>query len=152
MARTTPPTTRTNSPVRVTESGDRRISAPIAALIVNITRTTSAAFTVEFESEEELREELRTNLSLEGLRLGDLRGRRNQRHAPRDASQPMGGESLARATVVATLPEGIALASDGKADEHLARLMTRPDRRFRTVKNDGLALRGSPIPQASLRG
>ncbi|HEX9459731.1 MAG TPA: hypothetical protein VGA84_11330 [Thermoanaerobaculia bacterium] len=36
---------------------------------MNVTRTASAAFTAEFESEEELREEHRTNLSMGGLLL-----------------------------------------------------------------------------------
>ncbi|HXA20627.1 MAG TPA: hypothetical protein VN380_26850, partial [Thermoanaerobaculia bacterium] len=39
---------------------------------------------------------------------------------------PWGGESFTRATVVAILPEGIALSIDGKPDEHVARLMARP--------------------------
>jgi hypothetical protein len=53
----------------MTELRNDRISAPIAAFIMNVTRTASAAFTAEFESEEELREEQRTNLSMGGLRL-----------------------------------------------------------------------------------
>jgi hypothetical protein len=34
-----------------------------------VTRTADAAFTAEFESEQELREEYRSNLSVGGLRL-----------------------------------------------------------------------------------
>jgi hypothetical protein len=94
--------------------------------IMKVTRTASAAFTAEFESEEELRAEHAANLSMGGLRfvtpevvalnamlLVTLRG-------------PWGGESFARATVVANLPDGVALAIDGNSDEHFARLMTRP--------------------------
>jgi hypothetical protein len=93
---------------------------------LRVTRTASAAFTAEFESEEELREEHRTNLSMGGLRLTTAET------VPLNAALlvtlrgPWGGESFARATVVAALPEGIALAIEGNADEHLARLMVRP--------------------------
>ncbi len=93
---------------------------------MKVTRTASAAFTAEFESEEELRAEHAANLSMGGLRfittevvalnailLVTLRG-------------PWGGESFARATVVANLPDGIALAIDGNSEEHFARLMTKP--------------------------
>jgi hypothetical protein len=64
MARATPPMTRTSSYVLVTESSYGRISAPIAAFIMDVTHTASAALTDEFESEEELLEEQRTNLSM----------------------------------------------------------------------------------------
>jgi hypothetical protein len=93
---------------------------------MKVTRTASAAFTAEFESEEELREEHRTNLSMGGLRLATTET------VPLNAALlvtlrgPWGGESFARATVVAALPEGIALAIEGNADEHLARLLARP--------------------------
>lgn len=93
---------------------------------MKVTRTASAAFTAEFESEEELREEHRTNLSMGGLRLT------TNETVPLNAALlvtlrgPWGGEAFARATVVATLPEGIALAIEGNADEHLARLMAKP--------------------------
>jgi hypothetical protein len=68
---------------------------------------------VEFESEEELAAEARTNLSAGGLRL------------PTKEKPPIfsrlsllvrlagGGEATASATVVAPLPDGVALAVDG---------------------------------------
>ena len=37
-----------------------------------------------------------------------------------------GGETVVRATVVAALADGIALAVEGNADEMLARLLTKP--------------------------
>jgi hypothetical protein len=92
---------------------------------MNVTRTASAAFTVEFESEAELREEHRANLSMGGLRLATTET------VPLNATLlvtlrgPWGGESFVRATVVANLPDAIALAIDGNADEHLARLLVR---------------------------
>ena len=89
-------------------------------------RTASAAFTVEIESEQELRDEHRTNLSfgalliptaetfaLDTMLLVTLRG-------------PWGGETFVRAKVVASLPAGIALAFEGNGDEMLQRLLARP--------------------------
>jgi hypothetical protein len=93
---------------------------------MKVTRTASAAFTAEFESEEELREEHRTNLSMGGLRLTTTETVALNAALLVTLRGPWGGEAFARATVVATLPEGIALAIEGNADEHLARLMVRP--------------------------
>jgi hypothetical protein len=93
---------------------------------MKVTRTASAAFVVEFESEEELREEHRTNLSMGGLRLVTTEVVALNATILVTLRGPWGGESFARATVVAILPDAIALAIDGNADEHLARLMVRP--------------------------
>jgi len=92
-----------------------------------VQRTASAAFTAAFESEQELRDEHRTNLSFGALRLSTseivplhttllvtLRG-------------PWGGEAFVQAKVVAGLPDGIALAVEGNADDMLARLLARPE-------------------------
>ena len=103
-----------------------RISAPDAQPTMNVTRTASAAFTAEFESEEELREEQRTNLSMGGLRLTTSEIVALNATLLVTLRGPWGGESFARATVVAILPEGIALVIDGNPDEHVARLMARP--------------------------
>src|SRR5437660_7785394 len=93
---------------------------------MKVTRTASAAFTVEFESEDELQEEHRTNLSMGGLRLATTETVALNATLLVTLRGPWGGESFARATVVANLPDAIALAIDGNADEHLARLMARP--------------------------
>jgi len=93
---------------------------------MNVTRTASAAFTAAFESEEELREEQRTNLSMGGLRLTTSEIVALNATLLVTLRGPWGGESFARATVVAILPEGIALVIDGNPDEHVARLMARP--------------------------
>ncbi len=93
---------------------------------MKVTRTASAAFTAEVESEEELREEHRTNLSMGGLRLTTTETVALNVALLVTLRGPWGGESFARATVVAALPEGIALAIEGNADEHLARLLVRP--------------------------
>ncbi|HEV7572490.1 MAG TPA: PilZ domain-containing protein [Thermoanaerobaculia bacterium] len=93
---------------------------------MNVTRTASAAFTVEFETEDELREEHRANLSMGGLRLATTETLALNATLLVTLRGPGGGESFARATVVASLPDAIALAIDGNADERLARLMARP--------------------------
>jgi hypothetical protein len=94
---------------------------------MKVTRTASAAFTVELESEAELREEHRANLSMGALRLqtGEqvalntlllvtLRG-------------PGGGEAFVKATVVALFPDGMALAIDSNPEEVLARLAVKTE-------------------------
>jgi hypothetical protein len=93
---------------------------------MRVTRTASAAFTAEFESEDELREEHRANLSMGGLRLATIEVVALNATLIVTLRGPWGGESFTRATVVAILPNAVALAIDGNADEHLARLMVRP--------------------------
>ena len=94
---------------------------------MNVTRTASAAFTVEFENEDELREEHRANLSMGGLRVVTPEAAALNATLLVTLRGPCGGESFARATVVAILPDGMALAIDGNAEEHFARLMARGD-------------------------
>src|SRR5687768_3571941 len=92
---------------------------------MKVERTAATEFSLEFESEEELREEHRTNLSFNALRLPAqdriavdskllvmLRG-------------PWGGEAYVGATVIAMLPDGVALMIDGNPDETLRRLLSR---------------------------
>jgi hypothetical protein len=99
-------------------------------------RTASAAFTVDFESEQELRDEHRTNLrfgalliptaetfALDTALLVTLRG-------------PWGGETFVRAKVVAALPVGIALAFEGNGDEILERLLAKPAAEMETPASD----------------
>src|SRR5471032_83219 len=93
---------------------------------MRVTRDAVAAFTAEFESEEELRHEQQTNLSLGALLLPV-----SERLALNSLLQvtlrgPWGGEVVVRGTVVALLPAGMALAIDGHAEENLARLLIRP--------------------------
>jgi hypothetical protein len=93
---------------------------------MNVKRTASAAFTAEFESEQELIDEHRSNLSLGALRLPT-----SETAAPHTAlvvtlRGPWGGEALVKATVVGALPDGIALAIEGDTAGLLSRLMTRP--------------------------
>jgi hypothetical protein len=95
---------------------------------MNVIRTASAAFTVEFETEEELRAEHRANLSMGGVRLVTSEAAALNATLLVTLRGPWAGESFARATVVAILPDGMALAIDGNAEDHFARLMVkRPD-------------------------
>jgi hypothetical protein len=90
---------------------------------MNVTRTSAAAFTVSFESEEELREEHRVNLAHGALRLPTTETVALNTTLLITLRGPWGGEAFARATAVAMLPDGIALAVDGNPDEQLARLL-----------------------------
>jgi hypothetical protein len=93
---------------------------------MNVQRIASTAFTAEFENEQELRDEHRSNLSFGALRLVTA-----ESVAPDTVLQvtlrgPWAGEIEVRATVVAVLGDGIALAVEGNPDEILARLLERP--------------------------
>src|SRR5437870_7780043 len=94
---------------------------------MKVTRTASAAFTAEFESEEELRLEHAANLSFNALAL------ETSESVARDATLlvtlrgPWGGETFVKATVVAALPGRIALAIEGGPEEMLRRLLARTE-------------------------
>ena len=90
---------------------------------MNVTRTSAAAFTVSFESEEELREEHRVNLAHGALRLPTSETVALNTTLLITLRGPWGGEAFARATAVAMLPDGIALSVDGNPDEQLGRLL-----------------------------
>jgi len=90
------------------------------------TRTGPGAFTVEFESEEEVREEHRANLSMGGLRLPT-----NEKPALFAAvavtlKGPFGGEATVRGGVVAALPDGVALSIEGDPGHLLKALLAGP--------------------------
>jgi len=94
---------------------------------MNVTRTASAAFTVAFESESELRDEHHDDLSMGGLRLQTSEAIALNTTILLTLRGPFGGEAIAKATVVAQLPDGLALAVDGDPDERLARLLAKPE-------------------------
>lgn len=93
---------------------------------MRVERTGTAAFTAEFESEDELQAEHRTNLSLGALRLPTSESVPLHTTLLVTLRGPAGGEVYAKATVVATLPDGLALAIEGDPDERLARLAPPP--------------------------
>jgi len=103
---------------------------------MKVDRTGPGAFTVEFESEQELRDEHRANLSVGGLRLPT---------AERVALNAIlvvtlrgvgGGQAVVNATVVAPLADGVALSIDGNGDELLEKLLkTQPPKVEPTDRN-----------------
>jgi len=92
---------------------------------MNVTRTAAVAFTVTFDSEEELREEHRVNLAHGALRLPTTETVALHTTLLVTLRGSWGGEAFARAKAVALLPDGIAVAVDGDPDERLARLLAR---------------------------
>jgi hypothetical protein len=93
---------------------------------VRTVRNGPQAFTVEFESEEELAAEARTNLSAGGLRLPTREKLAIFSRLSLVLRLPGGGEASASATVVAPLPDGVALAVDGDTGALVEALRTRP--------------------------
>lgn len=94
---------------------------------MQVARTATAAFTATFDSEAELQAEHRTNLSLGALRLPTTETVPLHTTLLVTLRGPGGGEAHVKATVVATLPDGLALAIDGDPDERLARLSMKTE-------------------------
>lgn len=90
-------------------------------------RTGPQAFTVELESEEELAAEARTNLSAGGLRLPTTEKVAVFARLSLVLRLAGGGEASATATVVAPLPDGVALAVDGDTAALVEALQAAPD-------------------------
>lgn len=95
---------------------------------MKVTRTTSAAFIAEFESEEELREEHRTNLAFGAFRLPTGETAAPETMLLVTLRGPWGGEAFVQTRVVAALPDGLALAIAGEPDKILERLLVRTER------------------------
>lgn len=95
-------------------------------MTMKVTRTTAAAFTVELESEEELRNEHRVNLAHSALRLTTNESIALYTTLLVTLVGPWGGEAFARATVVAALPDGLALSLEGDPEDQLQRLLAKP--------------------------
>lgn len=89
-------------------------------------RTGPLAFTVEFESEEELAAEARTNLSAGGLRLPTAEKLSVFSRLSLVLRLAGSGEAPVSATVVAPLPDGVALAVDGDTAVLVEALRARP--------------------------
>jgi len=89
------------------------------------TRTGPQAFTVTFESEEELREEHRIALSMGGLRLPTGEKPPVFTAVAVTLRGPFGAEAAIKGTVVAPLPDGVALAVEGSGDALLETLLAR---------------------------
>ncbi|HVR43949.1 MAG TPA: hypothetical protein VMS56_10970 [Thermoanaerobaculia bacterium] len=90
---------------------------------MNVTRTGEAAFTAEFETEQEARDEHAANLSFGALRLATEESIPLHSELQITLRGPRGGEIVVSATVVAALPDGIALAIEADPAGMLAALL-----------------------------
>lgn len=93
---------------------------------MKVQRTGPAAFVAEFDDEQELRDEHRTNLAFGALRLPASEPVAIDSTIALTLRGPWGGETGVKARVVAQLPDGIALLIEGNPDEILARLLEKP--------------------------
>lgn len=90
---------------------------------MKVQRTGPTAFTAEFESEAEVREEHRVNLSFGALSLPTEESAAADAVVALTLRGPGGGEMTVRGKVVASLPGALALAVEGDPEEILARLL-----------------------------
>jgi hypothetical protein len=97
---------------------------------MNVTRTAPEAFTLEFENEQELREEHRVNLAHGALRLPTTESVPLHTALTVTLRGPWGGESTVRGTVVAVLADALALGIAADGDATLAGLLARADEPF----------------------
>ena len=93
---------------------------------MKVQRTASTTFSAEFESEQELTDEHHANLSFGALRLPTIESVDLHTALTVTLRGPWAAEIVVPATVVAVLPDGIALAIEGNPDEILTRLLARP--------------------------
>ena len=93
---------------------------------MNVIRTAEAAFTATFENEEELRGQHAANLSFGALSLPTGTVLPPDTPLVVTLHGPWGGEVILEATVVAQLPDGLALAVTGDPDQMLTHLLARP--------------------------
>jgi hypothetical protein len=89
---------------------------------MKVTRTASAAFTAEFESDEELREEFRTNLMFGALAIPSEEAIAVDTKLLVTLRGPGGAEAFVKASVVGAWEGKVALAIDGDPEELLRRL------------------------------
>ena len=107
---------------------------------MKVTRTASAAFTAEFESEEELREEQRTNLMFGALALPTEESVAVDTALLITLRGPSGEEAFVKATVVGAWEGKLAVAVDGNPEEIVNRLLPREEKS--TQQNAWDRLRG----------
>ena len=92
---------------------------------MNVSSSGPNAFVAQFDSEEELHEEHRNNLSMGALRLPTSDSVPLHTALAVTLRGPHGGEVDVQATVVALLPDGLALMVDGDPEERLLRLLAK---------------------------
>jgi len=109
---------------------------------VRTQRTGPGSFTVEFESEADLDAEARTNLSAGGLRLPTLDKVAVFSRLSLLLRLAGGGEAAATATVVAPLPDGVALAVDGDTAALVEALRGAPEAPGEEVAEEAVEVEG----------
>lgn len=92
---------------------------------MRVERINPTSFRADFESEQELRDEHRTNLAFGALRLMTEEKAALHEKLQVTLRGPWGAESTVPATVVAALPGAIACSFEGNADELLSRLLQK---------------------------
>ena len=95
---------------------------------MKVTRTASAAFTAEFESEEELREEFRTNLMFGALAIPTAEAIAVDTALLVTLRGPGGGEAFVKASVVGAWDGKVALALEGDPEQILTRLTPKEEK------------------------
>lgn len=90
---------------------------------MQVTCTSPGAYTIAFESEDELREEHRTNLAVGGVRLATADALPLHSTVELTLRGPAGAETAMKAMVVAPLPDGVALMFEGGGDGLLEKLL-----------------------------
>jgi hypothetical protein len=104
---------------------------------VKAARTEGGKYLLEFESEGELREEHRTSLAHGGLRLPAAEKPALFSKVEVTLRGPLGGEATVTGTVVAPLPDGVALAFEGDAGAILEALLAAPPAAAEPEPKDG---------------
>lgn len=94
-------------------------------------------FVLEFESEEELREEHRTGLAHGGLRLPITEKPALFSNVEVTLRGPLGAEVAVKGTVVAPLPDGVALAFEGNGNALLEALLAEAAAEPEPEERDG---------------
>jgi hypothetical protein len=116
---------------------------------MKVDRTAPGKFTVEFESEQELRDEHRANLSVGGLRLPTAERLALYSTLVVTLRGVGGSQAEVHATVVAPLPDGVALSIEGNADELLENLLQKqPEKAEPPERNQNVWDRVRGLPQA----
>jgi hypothetical protein len=115
---------------------------------MKVDRTAPGAFTVEFESEQELRDEHRANLSVGGLRLPTAERPALFSTLVATLRGVGGSQAEVNATVVAHLPDGVALSIEGNGDELLENLLKKqPEKAEQPDRNQNVWDRVRRLPQ-----
>lgn len=94
---------------------------------MKVTKKSIESFTVEFESDEELRREFETNLSAGGLFLSSAERPAEMSTIQLNLNLTQGGSFATTATIVRLFESGFAVSIDANPQEILSSLTARPE-------------------------